>query len=126
MRGDAAERQGAVRPVRGPSLVASQPLRPREPAAHEVRARVPGMAPGSMKAYLRMDPLTDERKAGYTDGQFRAFFNVLCAAGRQNPRGRFRSLAQLKGLLGVHARHVPFLISEGDIVPLEDGSVYVD
>lgn len=79
-----------------------------------------------MKAYLRMDPLTDERKAGYTDGQFRAFFNVLCAAGRQNPRGRFRSLAQLKGLLGVHARHVQFLITEGDVIPLTDGSVYVD
>lgn len=79
-----------------------------------------------MKAYLRFDPLTDERKAGYTDGQFRAFFKTLCFAARQNPRGRFRSLAQLRGLLGAHARHVSFLIAEGDIVPLGDGSVYVD
>lgn len=79
-----------------------------------------------MKAYLRFDPLTDERKAGYTDAQFRAFFNLICAAGRQNPRGRFRNIAQVKGLLGRHARHVPFLVSEGDLVTLGDGTVYVD
>lgn len=79
-----------------------------------------------MKAYLRMDPLTDERKAGYTDAQFRAFFRMLCFAARQNPRGRFRNIAQLKGLLGTHARHVQFLIGEGDLILNEDGSLYVD
>lgn len=79
-----------------------------------------------MKAYLRIDPLTDERKAGYTDAQFRAFFRTLCFAARQNPRGRFRGAAQLQGLLGRHARHLAFLVSEGDVVVQPDGSIYVD
>ena len=79
-----------------------------------------------MKAYLRMDPLTDERKAGYTDPQFRAFFRMLCFAARQQPRGRFRNVAQLKGLLGTHARFVQFLIDEGDLVVNGDGTLYVD
>lgn len=79
-----------------------------------------------MKAYLRFDPLTDERKAGYTDAQFRAFFNVLCAAARQSPRGRFRNAAQLRGLLGRHARHVAFLVTEGDLRSMADGTIYVD
>jgi hypothetical protein len=80
---------------------------------------------GVVKAYLRFDPLTDERKAGYTDGQFRAFFNVVCAASRQNPRGRFRNAAQLRGLLGRHARYLQFLITEGDVVSQKDGTLYV-
>jgi hypothetical protein len=84
------------------------------------------MADGPVKAYLRFDPLTDERKAGYTDGQFRAFFNLICAGARQNPRGRFRSIAQLKGLLGTHAKHLSHLISEGDVVALNDGTIYID
>jgi hypothetical protein len=79
-----------------------------------------------MKAYIRFDPLTDERKAGYSDGQFRAFFNLLCAAARQNPRGRFRNAAQLRALLGRHAKHLPFLVSEGDVVTQGDGTLYVD
>jgi hypothetical protein len=79
-----------------------------------------------VKAYLRFDPLTDERKAGYTDGQFRAFFHVVCAASRQNPRGRFRNAAQLRGLLGRHARHLPFLLSEGDLVAETGGVLYVE
>jgi hypothetical protein len=79
-----------------------------------------------VKAYLRFDPLTDERKAGYTDAQFRAFFNLICAAARQHPRGRFRNHAQLKALLGVHGRYIGFLVDEGDIVALPDGSIYVD
>ncbi len=73
-----------------------------------------------------MDPLTDERKAGYTDAQFRAFFKVLCFAARQNPRGRFRNLTQLRGLLGRHARFLPFLVNEGDVIAQKDGTVYVD
>lgn len=79
-----------------------------------------------VKAYLRMDPLTDERKAGYSDAQFRAFFRTLCFAARQNPRGRFRNVTQLKGLLGKHSRHVPFLMTEGDLVTMADGTIYVD
>lgn len=79
-----------------------------------------------MKAYLRFDPLTDERKAGYSDAEFRAFFDTICAAARQTPRGRFRNVAQLKGLLGRHARYVAFLLSEGDVVQMKDGSLYVD
>jgi hypothetical protein len=79
-----------------------------------------------VKAYLRFDPLTDERKAGYTDAQFRAFFNLVCAAARQNPRGRFRNAALLRGLLGRHARFLAFLVSEGDVVTLPGGELYVD
>ncbi len=84
-----------------------------------------GVAGNVVKAYLRFDPLTDERKAGYSDGQFRAFFNLLCAAARQNPRGRFRSTRQAMALLGKHAKHFRFLAEEGDIVPMKDGSLYV-
>lgn len=79
----------------------------------------------SLKAYLRISPLIDEHKAHYSDGEFRAFMHVLAAAGRQPTRGRFHSLAQLRALLGRHARYVPTLIAEGDIEPTDDGGVYV-
>lgn len=78
-----------------------------------------------MKAYLRFDPLKDERLAHYTDGQYRAYDLVLFKAGRQDPRGRFSSEAQVRALLGRHARHLPFLFSEGAILALDDGAVYV-
>jgi hypothetical protein len=79
-----------------------------------------------VKAYVRFDPLTDERKAYYTDGQFRAFMLLIFAGARQNPRGRFRSDAQLRALLGRHARYVPFLVDQGDIRALGGGEIYID
>lgn len=79
-----------------------------------------------MKAYVRFDPLTDERKAHYTDGQFRAFMHLLFAGARQNPRGRFRNADQLRALLGRHGRYIGFLVDQHDIVALPGGVVYID
>ena len=80
-----------------------------------------------MKAYLRIDPLVDERKSHYTPAQFGTFLKVLALASRQTHRGRFRSQAALVGALpAAYARQVAFLFSEGDLVCLPDGSVYLD
>jgi len=79
-----------------------------------------------MKAYLRVDPLMDERKAYYSDGQFRAFVKLLCVGARQEPRGRFRNVDQAKALLGRHGRFVAFLISQGDAAVGADGSLAIE
>jgi len=78
-----------------------------------------------MKAYLRISPLLDEHKAHYTDGQFRAFLHVITKASRQEPRGRFGSVVKLRALLGRLARHVPFLVEQGDLAAQPDGTLYV-
>lgn len=71
-----------------------------------------------MKAYHRTDPLMDERKGHYTPAQLGAFVKVQLLAGRQTRRGRFRSAAALKSMLpGTYARHVEFLVEQGDVIP---------
>lgn len=80
-----------------------------------------------MRAYHRVDPLMDERKGHYTPAQFGAFLKVQLLAGRQTNRGRFRSIAALKNLLPTsYVRFVDFLVDEGDLAVLTDGTVYVD
>lgn len=80
-----------------------------------------------MKAYLRIDPLLDERKSHYTPAQLGAFVKVLALASRQKERGRFRSI---KGLLGAlpaaYGRYVSFLMDQGDLVERADGTLYFD
>jgi hypothetical protein len=76
-------------------------------------------------AYLRVSPLIDEHKAAYSDGQFRAFLHILALAARQPDRGRFRSEAQLRALLGRLGRHVPHLLAEGDLEVQADGALVV-
>lgn len=80
-----------------------------------------------MRAYHRVDPLMDERKGHYTPAQLGAYLKVQLVAGRQTQRGRFRSMAVLRGILpGPYAKHIDFLIQEGDIVETPEGAVYLD
>lgn len=80
-----------------------------------------------MRAYHRVDPLMDERKGHYTPAQLGAFLKVQLLAGRQTARGRFRSVAALRALLpSAYVKHVAFLLAEGDLDELTDGTVYVD
>ena len=79
-----------------------------------------------MRAYHRVDPLMDERKSHYTPAQFGAYLKVQLVAGRQSHRGRFRSIEALRmALPAAYARHVPFLVEEGDVV-VSRTHVYVD
>lgn len=79
-----------------------------------------------MRAYHRVDPLMDERKSHYSPAQFGAFLKVQLVAGRQTHRGRFRSIDALRGALpAAYARHVQFLLDEGDVVVNGGGEVYV-
>lgn len=80
-----------------------------------------------MKAYLRVDPLIDERKSHYTPAQLGAFVKVLALSSRQAHRGRFRSVKALVGALpAAYGKLVPFLVEQGDLVEQPDGSVYLD
>lgn len=80
-----------------------------------------------MRAYHRVDPLMDERKSHYSPAQFGAFLKVQLVAGRQAQRGRFRSIEALRMTLpATYARHLPFLVSEGDIKVERNGTAYVD
>lgn len=80
-----------------------------------------------MRAYHRIDPLMDERKSDYTPAQLGAFLKVQLLAGRQKRRGMFRSRQALMGALpSPYARHVQFLIEQRDLIPTEDGGLYVD
>lgn len=80
-----------------------------------------------MRAYHRVDPLMDERKSHYTPAQFGAFLKVQLVAGRQAHRGWFRSIEALRmSLPAGYARHVPFLVSEGDVKVGRDGRAHVD
>jgi len=80
-----------------------------------------------MKAYIRTDPLIDERKGHYSPAQLGAYLMVLCKAARQADRGRFRSEAALRNMVpAAYVKVLPFLYSEGDLVVKDDGSVYVD
>lgn len=80
-----------------------------------------------MRAYHRVDPLMDERKSHYTPAQLGTFVKVQLLAGRQTHRGRFRSVDALRRALPAdYARHVPFLVDQGDLVTLADGTLYLD
>lgn len=84
-------------------------------------------AVGGVRAYHRVDPLMDERKGHYSPAQLGAFLKIQLVAGRQTNRGRFRSLAAVRAILpAAYARHVDFLVTEGDLDVLVDGTVYVD
>jgi hypothetical protein len=80
-----------------------------------------------MKAYLRIDPLIDERKSHYMPAQLGAFVKVLALSSRQGQRGRFRSIKALTGALpAAYGKHVAFLIEQGDLIEQPDGSLYFD
>jgi hypothetical protein len=80
-----------------------------------------------VKAYLRIDPLIDERKSHYTPAQLGAYVKVLALGSRQAHRGRFRSMRALVGALpNAYGKHVPFLIEQRDLVEMPDGSLYLD
>lgn len=78
------------------------------------------------RAYLRLDPAYDERKADYPDGPYATLIACICLAESQPERGRFRSERFLRALLEKRRRWVPYLIEHGDLVVLDDGRVYVD
>lgn len=80
------------------------------------------------RAYLRLDPGFYERKVidqGYPAGAALALIGALCHAEYQPTRGRFRSPAVLKTLLGPHAKWVQYLIEHKDLT-IKKGQVYVD
>lgn len=80
-----------------------------------------------MRAYHRVDPLMDERKSHYSPAQLGTFLKVQLLAGRQTHRGRFRSAQALVGALpAAYGKHVPFLVEQGDLVTLADGTLYLD
>jgi hypothetical protein len=80
-----------------------------------------------MRAYHRVDPLMDERKGHYTPAQLGAFLKVQLVAGRQTKRGTFRSVAAIKAMLPAsYVRYVDFLVAEGDLDVMPDGTVYLD
>lgn len=78
------------------------------------------------RAYLRLDPGYDERKASYPDGPYATLIACLCLAEFQPERGRFRSVRYLKALLERRARFLPFLFAHDDLLLLGDGRVYID
>jgi hypothetical protein len=77
------------------------------------------------RAYLRLDPAFDERKAHYPDGPYAALVATICLAELQPQRGRFRSAGYLRALLGKRGRHVPYLLEHGDLID-EGGRLYLD
>lgn len=77
---------------------------------------------------MRLDPALYERKRvqqGYSAGEFAAYVGVLCLADAQPERGRFRDERVLRAMLGQDGRHVPALLSRGDLAELPDGRLYV-
>lgn len=79
-----------------------------------------------MRAYHRVDPLMDERKSHYSPAQLGAFLKVQLVGGRQSNRGRFRSVAAVRNSLpAAFAKHVDFLVAEGDLEVRRDGTVYI-
>lgn len=89
------------------------------------------------RAYIRKDPQLFQRKVveqAYPAGAYAAFEAVLCLAEEQPERGRFRSERLLRlildepkdGLRLGWGKWVAYLIEHGDLVRLQDGSLYVD
>jgi len=88
------------------------------------------------RAYIRLDPGFFERKVveeRYPAGAVTAFVSVLCLAEQQAERGRFRSERLLRLMLdephdGLRiglGRWVGYLLDHGDLVRLDDRSLYV-
>jgi len=71
------------------------------------------------RAYLRIDPNLDMTKADLA-----SFVRLLCAAGRQPDRGRFRDRQLLERAVGRAKAKV--LIADGDVSVLPDGRLYVE
>jgi hypothetical protein len=74
---------------------------------------------GLPRAYLRIDPNIDQAYPELRN----TFVGLLCSAGRQPERGRYRDLRLVEGL---HSR--PFVrrsVERGDLTPLPDGRIYV-
>lgn len=63
-----------------------------------------------------------ERKAHYTDAQFRAFIELLAAASASREPGTFPSLAAVRRITGASTA---FLVEQADLVVADDGSVAV-
>lgn len=82
-----------------------------------------------LRAYQRIDPRTYERKVldqGYPLPAFAAYIGALNAGEAQPDRGRFRTEAVLRALLGPAGRWVGFLVERGDLVRLPDGRLYLE
>jgi hypothetical protein len=77
------------------------------------------------RPYLKLDPYLPERKDYYPDGPWRALVTTFCLAAQQPRPGLFRDEKVLRVLLGRFARHVPFLLAEGDLTILPGGAVSV-
>jgi len=63
-----------------------------------------------------------ERKAHYSDAQFRAFVEMLCAAAASRTPGIFVSLAAVRRIVG---GSVDFLVEQGDLIIEDGGAVTV-
>lgn len=74
---------------------------------------------GLPRAYLRIDPNIDQVYPELRG----TFVGLLCAAGRQPERGRFRNRRLLEGLCG--RAYVGRAYARGDLEDLADGRVYV-
>lgn len=77
------------------------------------------------RAYLRLDPMFDERKSAYPDGAYRALIATFCLSEHQPVRGRFRSQAFLAALLEGRGKWVKYLLDKHDIRLEPDGRIYV-
>ncbi len=77
------------------------------------------------RAYLRLDPAYDERKADYPDGPYASLIACICLGETQPERGRFRSEKYLRALLGRRGRFVPFLMEHNDLAVSDDGRMYL-
>lgn len=78
-----------------------------------------------MRSYIRLDPNLPATKAAYSDGQWRAYVEVLCHSEWQPVRGTFQSERLLRVILGRRARHIPHLLAHRDLIRNADGSLYV-
>lgn len=77
------------------------------------------------RAYIKLDPGFPDRKDYYPDGPWRALVSLFCYAVHQPTPGSFKNERLVKVLLGRHARHLPFLVAERDVVNQKDGSLTV-
>ena len=78
-----------------------------------------------MRSYIRLDPNLPATKAAYSDGQWRAYVEVLCHSEWQPRRGTFQTERLLRVILGRRARHIPYLVAHRDLIRNADGSLYV-
>jgi hypothetical protein len=119
-----AQLAAAVRPQSWPPWFMPDAIRDGQqadgserPRAAEAGGRV--TRPELPRAYLRIDPNIDQTHSDNLE----AFVRLLCIAGRQPERGRFRTKALFTALMGKAKAH--HLYDRGDVRDLEDGRVYV-